>query len=171
MHNTKVNDLTITAMMAALIFCGTFFFKIPAAFGYTHLGDSLLILSICLLGTKKSMYAGAIGAGLADMIGGYAVWILPTLCIKAIFAFTMGSLMYGKLKDFKYGWIAGAAAGGSLQILLYTLCRVPLYGPEAAIFSLPGLATQTICGIVIGGSLYAFMERVSLTKYLTYRRS
>lgn len=158
-------------MMAALIFCGTFFFKIPAAFGYTHLGDSLLILSICLLGTKKSMYAGAIGAALADMMGGYAVWILPTLCIKAIYAFTMGSIMYGRLKNFKYGWLVGAVAGGSIQILLYTLARVPLYGTEAALFSLPGLTVQTIAGIVIGSSMYAFMNRVALTKYLTYRQN
>lgn len=171
MNKTQINDLTITAMMAALIFCGTFFFKIPAAFGYTHLGDSLLILSICLLGTKKSMYAGAIGAALADLLGGYAVWVLPTLCIKALYAFTMGTIMYKLLKDFKYGWVVGALAGGLLQITLYTLTRVPLYGPEAALISLPGLTTQTVCGIIIGTSLYFFMERVSLTKHLTYRRS
>ena len=137
MSNTvKIHDLTVTAMMAALIFCGTFFFKLPSAFGYTHLGDSLLILSICLLGTKKSMYAGAIGAGLADMIGGYAVWIVPTFCIKALYAYTMGSIMHGRFKDFRYSWLAGAIAGGLLQICLYTMCRVPLYGPEAALISI-----------------------------------
>ena len=49
--------------MAALVFTGTYFFKIPTAFGYTHLGDCMIILTVCLFGTRRGMLAGAIGAG------------------------------------------------------------------------------------------------------------
>lgn len=38
-------DMAITGLMAALVFTGTYFFKIPTAFGYTHLGDCMIILT------------------------------------------------------------------------------------------------------------------------------
>lgn len=56
-------DMAITGLMAALVFTGTYFFKIPTAFGYTHLGDCMIILTVCLFGTRRGMLAGAIGAG------------------------------------------------------------------------------------------------------------
>jgi len=75
-------DMAITGLMAALVFTGTYFFKIPTAFGYTHLGDCMIILTVCLFGTRRGMLAGAIGAGLSDFIAGYAAWVLPTIVLK-----------------------------------------------------------------------------------------
>ena len=45
--------MAITGLMAALVFTGTYFFKIPTAFGYTHLGDCMIILTVCLFGTLR----------------------------------------------------------------------------------------------------------------------
>ena len=50
-------DMAITGLMAALVFTGTYFFKIPTAFGYTHLGDCMIILTVCLFGTRRGMLA------------------------------------------------------------------------------------------------------------------
>lgn len=55
-------DMAITGLMAALVFTGTYFFKIPTAFGYTHLGDCMIILTVCLFGHPQGKLAGAIGA-------------------------------------------------------------------------------------------------------------
>ena len=41
-------DISIIGLMSALVFVGTYFFKIPSAFGYTHLGDCMIILSAYL---------------------------------------------------------------------------------------------------------------------------
>ena len=46
-------DMAITGLMAALVFTGTYFFKIPTAFGYTHLGDCMIILTVCLFGSRS----------------------------------------------------------------------------------------------------------------------
>ena len=35
-------DISIIGLMSALVFVGTYFFKIPSAFGYTHLGDCMI---------------------------------------------------------------------------------------------------------------------------------
>ena len=64
-------DITVTAAMAALVFLGTYIFKIPTISGYVHLGDCMIILTVALFGMKKGAVAGAIGGGLSDFIGGY----------------------------------------------------------------------------------------------------
>ena len=56
-------------------------FKIPSAFGYTHIGDCMIILTVCLFGTRRGVLTGAIGADLSDFLGGYAVWVLPTMVV------------------------------------------------------------------------------------------
>ena len=62
----KTRTVTATALMAALVFAGTYFFKIPSPFGgYAHLGDCMIILGVCVLGMTRGMLAAAIGAGLA----------------------------------------------------------------------------------------------------------
>ena len=82
----KTKDITLTGLMAALIFIGTFFFKIPSLFGYNHFGDGFMLLTVFMLGYKKGAFAGAIGAGLADGLSGFVVWLPGTIVIKAITA-------------------------------------------------------------------------------------
>lgn len=162
----KTKDITITALMAALVFVGTYFLKIPLPFGYTHLGDGLIILTVMVLGWKKGMAAGMIGAGLADLLGGYVAWVVPTAVLKGGWALIMGLLMYKLGNGKKLYGIIGAVAGGVFQIIGYTLVRVGLYGYAAAMTSLPILAGQTICGIVIGLVLTAACEKTGVFKRL-----
>ena len=108
-------DISIIGLMSALVFVGTYFFKIPSAFGYTHLGDCMIILTVCLFGTRRGVLAGAIGAGLSDFLGGYAVWVLPTMVLKGLWAFIAGTIAYKLLPNFKYSWLVG----------LHDPCTVP----------------------------------------------
>ena len=102
MEKTRYNqkDIAVVGLMIALVFIGTFYFKIPTAFGYTHLGDCMIILATRLLGTKKGAIAGALGAGLADFIGGYTAWVLPTMAFKAAWVFVMGFIAFKLFKNF-----------------------------------------------------------------------
>ena len=96
-------DISIIGLMSALVFVGTYFFKIPSAFGYTHLGDCMIILTVCLFGTRRGVLAGAIGAGLSDFLGGYAVWVLPTMVLKG----TSGNLHFHGCLSGKCLWLSG----------------------------------------------------------------
>ena len=80
------------AMMAALIFAGTYTFKIPIAItgGYTHLGDCAIFVGVMLLGRKDGALAAALGAALSDLLSGAMLWVLPTFIIKGIMALIMG---------------------------------------------------------------------------------
>ena len=74
------------AMMAALIFAGTYTFKIPIAItgGYTHLGDCAIFVGVMLLGRKDGALAAALGAALSALLSGAMRWVLPTFIIRAL---------------------------------------------------------------------------------------
>lgn len=155
MSNTqiKTKDLTKVALMSALVCLATYVLKIPTANGYTHLGDSMIFISVLILGWKKGSLAGGLGAALADFIGGYMQWVLPTFFIKIIMGIIIGLIAEKLLFNFKHGWIIGAIVGGIFQIAAYTLVKVPLFGVAYALSTFPALTAQTISGIAIAGVL------------------
>lgn len=152
-------DVAIIGLMAALVFTGTYFFKIPSAFGYTHLGDCMIILTVCLFGTRRGVLAGAIGAGLSDFIGGYAVWVVPTMVLKGLWALIAGLITYKLLPGRKYSWLLGAIIGGIVHVAGYTLVKIPLYGPVVAFGEAFTLTCQTTAGIVLGGVAYTVLSQ------------
>lgn len=155
----RTTDITITAAMAALVFLGTYIFKIPTISGYVHLGDCMILLTVALFGIKKGALAGAIGGGLSDLVGGFFYWVVPTLFIKCMWALVMGLIMHKVMKDKKGGFIIGAVVGGVLHIAAYTIVRAFIYGMATAIVEIPALAFQTGAGIVIGFIIYHILKK------------
>lgn len=159
-HNKwSVSDLTSTALMAALVFVGTYIFKIPIATGYVHLGDCMILLTVAIFGTRKGAIAGAIGAGLADLAGGFAYWVLPTILIKCMWAFVAGAVMYKLMKGKFAGFLTGSVSGGILQVAAYTLVGVFLYGARAAILDIPALTVKTLAAVILGAVIYKALEK------------
>lgn len=155
----KAIDITATALMAALVFLGTYILKIPTLSGYVHLGDCMILLTVALFGIKKGALAGAIGAGLADLAGGFVYWVLPTLAIKCMWALVAGVIMYKVMKGKRFGFVIGSVTGGVLQTIAYTLIRAFLYGSYTAIVEIPALAFQTLAGIVLSLVIYKMLEK------------
>ena len=145
----KTKDLTKMGLMAALVFFGTFFIKIPSISGYTHLGDCMIFVSVLILGWRKGAVAGGIGAALADLLGGYTQWIIPTLFIKAIMAMIMGIMTEKLFPNLRFGWLIGATVGGIFQIVGYTFVRILLYGTAMGFVELPMLILQTVSGVAL----------------------
>ena len=145
----KTKDLTKMGLMAALVFFGTFFIKIPSISGYTHLGDCMIFVSVLILGWRKGAVAGGIGAALADLLGGYTQWIIPTLFIKAIMAMIMGMITEKLFPNLRFGWLIGATVGGIFQIAGYTFVRILLYGTAMGFVELPMLILQTVSGVAL----------------------
>lgn len=87
--NTSPQALTLAfgGMMAALVFVATYFFKLPVSItqGYIHLGDGFILLGAALL-EWWGVPAAAVGSALADLMGGYTLYILPTFVIKGLVA-------------------------------------------------------------------------------------
>ena len=86
MNNKKIVKISYTALFSALIFVLTMFIKITIPSGYVHCGDAMIYLCAVLLGSPWAVIAGALGEGLADIAGGFAVYFPATVIIKAVIA-------------------------------------------------------------------------------------
>ena len=152
------------AMMAALIFAGTYTFKIPIAItgGYTHLGDCAIFVGVMLLGAL----AAALGAALSDLLSGAMLWVLPTFIIKGIMALIMGLAVEKLMPEHRYGWLIGEVLGGVCQIVGYQLVKIVLISPAAAIATIPTITMQTIAGIVIASVVITIMQSSNLIERL-----
>ena len=150
MRNNKTRDLVTTALMAALIFVATFLIRIPNPMtgGYHHMGDSIIFLAVVLLGRKNGAVAAGLGGALSDFLAGAPIWILPTLIIKYVMAFIMGTIIKAN-PDSKKLQIAGAVTGGIFQVAAYTLVNMLLIDAKSAIVTIPNEMLQTAVGIAI----------------------
>lgn len=96
-HTTK--NLVLAAMFAALTFVLTaYFFHVPIGVngGYIHFGDSMIYLAASVLPLPYAIAAGAVGAGLSDLMSGGVMWVPATVVIKALMA-TMFTAKHEKL--------------------------------------------------------------------------
>lgn len=173
-----------TAMMTAMVMIATTFFKIPNAMGYIHLGDGLVLLSAIILPKKYACFAGGVGAGLADVYGGYAVWAPWTLVIKIVmvlivqlfFDFLMKRASNGK----HIAKIAGIPFAEFFAYVLAVLWTVSGYyvaqgfisGNWAApIADVPGNVLQAAVGSVIAILVSVTLGKTSLGRSFYYRRT
>ena len=171
-------------MMTAMVMIATTFFKIPNAMGYIHLGDGLVLLSAIILPKKYACFAGGVGAGLADVYGGYAVWAPWTLVIKIVmvlivqlfFDFLMKRASNGK----HIAKIAGIPFAEFFAYVLAVLWTVSGYyvaqgfisGNWAApIADVPGNVLQAAVGSVIAILVSVTLGKTSLGRSFYYRRT
>ncbi len=89
--NDKTTTLVITALLTALVLICTLLLRIPCGPDcYIHLGDAVIFLAVLILPRKHACFAGAVGATLADLMGGFAFWAPWTFFIKLIMVLVFG---------------------------------------------------------------------------------
>ncbi len=161
--NVNVRSICFTGLMAALVFVFTYTFKITFPSGYTHLGDCMIFLSLVILGRKRASLAAGVGACLADLIGGYSQWILPSFIIKYVMVLICGLIMEYVIKNSKFlGLLAGGILGGAFQVFAYTAVKVVLIDKAYAFSSLPRLVFQTVFGLVAALVIVLVLDKSKL---------
>lgn len=112
--------MVYTALMTALVFISTYAIKVPVPFtsGYIHPGDSMVFLSGLLLGPAFGAFAAGVGSAFADLLGGYTLWIVPTLIIKALMGCIIGFIT--QYAQFKLRNVLAGIFGG-IWILFTTI--------------------------------------------------
>jgi len=161
MQKLSVKKLTMAGVMAALVFVMTYVPKLPVPVtgGYVHLGDGAIFLAALLLG-PLSVPAAAIGSGLSDILGGYLVYALPTMVIKAAVA-----LLAWKL--WREGsWLRAVIAfvlAEAAMVTGYFAFESLMYGAAAAWAAVGPNCIQGIAGVALGlmcHGLYPRMKRL-----------
>ncbi len=111
----KYKRMAVAALAAALIFLVVAFLQIPFPIGqggYINIGDAFIFLFATLLPLPYAVAAAAVGAALADVASGYAVYAPFTLLIKAAMAFCFDSRRKG------FGARNLLASGAAVAILV-----------------------------------------------------
>lgn len=118
----RLRLLILTALFAAMTFALTFSVKIPMpSGGYIHLGDAMIYLSACILPLPYAMAAAGIGGALSDLAGGYAIYIIPTLIIKALNACVF-TAKKDKILTLRNGLCS--IASGAITVVAYYIVDV-----------------------------------------------
>jgi len=173
-----------TAMMTAMVMIATTFFKIPNAMGYIHLGDGFVLLAAIILQKKYACFAGGVGAGLADIYGGYAVWAPWTLVIKIVMVLIVQLFFDFLTKRASNGKhiakIAGIPFAELFAYVLAVLWTVSGYYIAqgfisgnwiAPVADVPGNVLQAAVGSIITILVSVTLEKTSLGRSFYYRRS
>lgn len=161
---TDFKKLVMTALFAALACVATMSIRIPTpgTSGYIHPGDAIVILSGIILGPMYGFLAGGIGSAMADLIGGYFIYVPITFAIKGLIALLAG-FIYQKMGKTKKSRYVGVVLGGITDIVLvaggYFLCELPMYGIGAAV-SIPANLIQGVSGLVIALLLYPVLTAI-----------
>lgn len=160
-RNNSVKTLALGGMLAALIFVATSFFKLPVSLtqGYIHLGDGFILLGAALLG-PTAIIASALGSALADLLGGYTMYILPTFLIKGAVA----AVAVQFLAKERPLWLtaAGMLLAEGVMVIGYFLIEwlVLGYGLAAAAGAVFPNIVQGLSGVIIGMLLLPVIRRV-----------
>jgi len=148
----KTKKIVMTALFAALACVATMSIRIPTpgTSGYIHPGDAIVILAGIILGPAYGFLAAGIGSCLADLLGGYFVYVPITFAIKGLVAL-FAALAYKKIaKDSKTAW-AGVFAGGIIDMVLVA---------GGAFLSVPSNLIQGASGLIISLILYPLLTAV-----------
>lgn len=81
---SNIKILCLSGIFTALVFVFTAFLHIPSHTGYTHVGDAFIYLAACLLPLPYALFVGAVGAMLADLLTGFALWAPASILIKGV---------------------------------------------------------------------------------------
>lgn len=161
----KTKNLARSAIFASLVCISTFFIQIPvpATHGYIHPGDALVILCGIFLNPISAFLAGGIGSCLADLFGGYFIYIPATFLIKGLIAYACSMFFQTYKKHDTHSLIPVIICGiiDTLFVVIgYALFETILYGAKPALLSIPPNFIQGLSGLIISSILYQILSAV-----------
>ena len=161
---TKTRKLVLSSLLGAMVFVATMFMHLPVAMtgGYVHLGDGFIYLASSLLPLPYAVMASAIGSALADAMGGYTIYVIPTLIIKALMCLAFSSKSDKLLTKRN---ILASVLSGAICAFGYFVADSIIYGNIAtATLNMVSGVVQPVSSIVLYLLLGTALDRVGFKK-------
>lgn len=172
MKNKKsLLKITYTAIFTAIILLSTMLIKFSTGLGegYIHFGDSIIYLAACVLPFPYCLLAAALGGALADILGGFAIWALPTAIIKMLiampFALTSKTAKSSKILSKKI--VLMTILSGIITILGYFVAECILYSVSSATLSLIGNSIQGVASGILFVIIAKATDKINLKSKLS----
>jgi len=141
-----VIQLSLMAIMSALVTVGTLIIRIPNPMGgYFNLGDVMIFVAALTFNPLIGGTAGGLGSAIADIIG-FPLFAIPTLVIKGLEGL-LASLITNKKNFFRD--VLAIVAAGSEMVIGYFL--VELYALQWGLGGALAEVPANIAQVTIGG--------------------
>lgn len=172
-------DIVLTALFATLTFVGTMIrIPMPAAVGapFIHLGNSVLLLAVLLLGYRKGALAGGMGFAIFDVLNGYAAEA-PYFIFESFIVGGVATLVFialGRQDRPLYKVTAVAIAAGLAKLamtFLKGIVKMLILGADlkpamiASATTIPTSVINVISTIIIVTLLYYPVKKIVDTFY------
>jgi uncharacterized membrane protein len=152
------------AVIAALVFIVTWSLRIPIPAtngGYVNLGDIVIYIAAFAVGGFEAVAGASIGSALSDLLGGAAVYVIPTFIIKGLMAALVLAINGGKNEKKALRYVLSCLAGGAVMTAGYGIYEYAFFGPAYAAASLPMNVLQWLGGTLIASALYPAVRELS----------
>ena len=145
--NNKFKKSIVSGVFCAMIFVLTMFVKFPVASGYVHFGDALIYICSSIIG-PWGIIAGALGEGIADIAGGFAVYFPATVIVKALIAVPFAFFNFKTEKILSIKSSAFTLISGAVTVLGYFIADL-IIDKTYAFVDIPGNVIQALGSAVL----------------------
>jgi uncharacterized membrane protein len=142
-----VIQLSLMAVMSALVTVGTLIVRIPNPMGgYFNVGDFMIFVTALTFNPLIGGVAGGLGSAIADIIG-FPLFAIPTLVIKGL-----EGLLASLITDKKnvYRDVLAVVVAGTEMVTGYFLVELYLWGIGGALAEVPANIAQIAIGGIVG---------------------
>ncbi len=162
MRQLEIRQIVLAGVMIALVAVFTLAIRVPFAptRGYFNFSDVAVFFASFAFGPWMGLIAGGVGAGLADIVGGYAMFAPLTFFAHGIEGLVAGYLG-GRSRDLPQ-MILGWAMGSLIMVAFYFLGETFIFnmgiGPaatEALTINIP----QVVAGGIVAVPLVLAVRR------------
>ena len=153
-----VIQLSLMAIMSALVAVGTLIVRIPNPMGgYFNVGDVMIFVTALTFNLLIGGVAGGLGSAIADIIG-FPLFAIPTLVIKGLEGL-LASLITNKKNVFRD--VLAVVAAGTEMVIGYFVVElfVLQWGLGGALAEVPANIAQVTIGGLVGIPIALVLRR------------
>jgi len=153
-----VIQLSLIAIMSALVTVGTLIIRIPNPMGgYFNVGDVMIFVAALTFNPLIGGIAGGLGSAIADIIG-FPLFTIPTLIIKGLEGLLAG-LITNRKNVFRD--VFAVVAAGAEMVMGYFLVELYVlqWGLGGALAEVPANIIQIIIGGIVGIPIALVLRR------------
>ena len=154
----------MAGIFTALVFVITAYLHIPTYNGYVHCGDGFIFIAACILPMPYSILVGVLGAMLADLLTGFAIWAPGSMIIKGLLALLFSCKANKIITKRNLFMLIPAALISAVGYYLY---EALIFGNFiASLVGIPASLVQALASSIVYVALGIAMDKYDIKKKL-----
>lgn len=154
--------MCISGIFSALVFVVTAYLHIPTYNGYVHCGDGFIFLAACILPMPYSIIVGVLGAMLADLLTGFAIWAPGSMIIKGLLALIFSCRSKKIVTTRSLIMLLPAALISTAGYYLYEVLITGSFA--ASLAGIPGSIIQAVASSIVFVAAGVAMDKYNVKK-------